>query len=77
MSKKGNLTVEMVQKIVCNPFYAINIEPDLGIKHPLMISEEDWIKANVNSIKDDGAEVWLKRLLDVLKGNYVISEEEK
>lgn len=76
MSKKGNITVEIVRKIVCNPFYAINIEPDLCIEHPPMVSEEDWVKANINSIKDEGAEAWLKRLLDVLKGNYIISEDK-
>jgi hypothetical protein len=35
-----------------------------------MLSEEDWVKANVNLIGELGPEAYLRNLLSVLKGNY-------
>ncbi len=35
-----------------------------------MISEDDWIKANVNLINELGAEPYLRNLLSIIKGNY-------
>ena len=67
----GELTVDMLQRIIANPFYAINIHPDLVGEHEAMITEEEWIKAGVNAIKESGAETYLKNLLANLKGEFV------
>jgi hypothetical protein len=35
-----------------------------------LVSEEDWVNANVKQIEDLGAEAYLRNLLSILKGNY-------
>ncbi|MGH2948582.1 MAG: SEC-C metal-binding domain-containing protein [Solirubrobacteraceae bacterium] len=59
-----------VAALVANPFYAIEIEPALAKPHKPLIDEETWIAANLRAIEESGAEVWLRNLLSVLKGNY-------
>lgn len=56
--------------LIGNPFYAINIDPALAEPHEPLISEEQWIAANVKQIEDLGADVYLRNLLSILKGNY-------
>ena len=57
--------------MIANPFYAINLDEDLAMPHEPLISEDDWIKANVPLIKELGPEAYLSRnLLSILKGNY-------
>ena len=50
-----------------NPYYAIVIDSMLSEDHELLVSEEDWIKANAKLIDEIGAEEWLHRLLDTLR----------
>lgn len=38
--------------------------------HEPLISEDDWIRANVGLIKELGPEAYLRNLLSILKGNY-------
>jgi len=38
--------------------------------HEPLISEEDWVKANVSLIQELGPETYLRNLLSILKGNY-------
>ena len=38
--------------------------------HEPLISEDDWVKANVTLISELGPEPYLRNLLSVLKGNY-------
>lgn len=57
-----------VKKMLLNPFYAITISKLLTEDHELLLSEEDWVKANAKLINEIGAEEWLHRLLSVLKG---------
>jgi hypothetical protein len=64
------ITKKFIEKVLANPFYCIKIHPELGWDHPLIVSEEDWIKSNVMLIKEMGTEKWLKSLLDILKGNF-------
>jgi len=71
----GKMTVNKLKRMFANPYYAIEIHPELCTTHELMVTEEMWIKANVQSIKESGAENFLRILLDVLKGNYLTSEE--
>jgi hypothetical protein len=59
-----------VSALIGNPFYAINIDPVLSEPHPRLVSEEQWIAANVNPIEDLGPEAYLRNLLSILKGNY-------
>jgi hypothetical protein len=59
-----------VAGMIANPFYAITIDEGLTLPHEPMLSEEDWIKANVQLISELGPEAYLRNLLSVLKGNY-------
>ena len=65
------LTVEDLKKIFANPFYAITIDKTLCQPHKPMVSKEDWIKANVRNIEENGPEEFLRLLLEVLEGEYV------
>ena len=56
--------------IVNNPVYAINIDPILAEPHPLLITEAQWIAANVKQIENLGPHEYLRNLLSILKGNY-------
>jgi hypothetical protein len=70
MADQDDWTPGDVAGMVANPFYAINIDQGLAIPHEPMISEDEWIKSNVNLIKELGTEPYLRNLLSVLKGNY-------
>lgn len=59
-----------VAGMIANPFYAITLDEGLALPHEPMISEDDWIKANVSLIDELGAEAYLRKLLSVLKGDY-------
>ncbi len=56
--------------MIANPFYAINIDDGLTMPHEPLISEDDWVKANVGLINELGPEPYLRNLLSILKGNY-------
>jgi len=56
-----------------NPFYAINIDPSLAERHPPILSEDDWVTANVRTLMKIGPEPYLRNLLSILKGNYPTS----
>jgi hypothetical protein len=57
-----------VKDMLINPFYAININPDLAAEHEPLVSEAQWLQANLRLIDEIGAEKWLERLLAVLQG---------
>lgn len=57
-----------VKKMLANPYYAIVIGKSLSENHEPLIAEEDWVKANAKLIEEIGAEEWLHRLLETLKG---------
>jgi hypothetical protein len=67
---RPDLTPADVTGIVANPIYAINIAPVLAEPHPALISEQEWIAANVKLIEDLGPEAYLRNPLSILKGNY-------
>jgi len=50
-----------------NPYYAIQISPDLVQGHELMTTKEKWIQVNSRLIDELGKEDWLKQLLAVLE----------
>jgi hypothetical protein len=70
MSNDDEWTPGDVASVIANPFYAINIDEGLAVSHEPLISEDDWITANVRLIEELGAEPYLRNLLLVLKGNY-------
>lgn len=54
------------EKLLTNPFYAINFAPHLFNKHSNLSPKEDWIAANAHTMKYVGLKAWLIELLDVL-----------
>jgi len=70
MSDDDEWTPGDVTSMIANPFYAINIDEGLALPHEPLISEDDWIMANVRLIQELGAEAYLRNLLSILKGNY-------
>ena len=65
---------EDVVHILMSPFYAITIHPVFCEPHKPILTEDQWVQAGVRLIKDLGPEGYLRRLLDVLKGNYVTAD---
>jgi hypothetical protein len=61
----------MVKRIVLNPFYCINLSPDLMGDHKPLISTEDWIVTNAKLIDEIGASEWLNLLLAELSDPQV------
>ena len=41
-----------VASMIANPFYAVNIDEGLAVPHEPLISEYDWIMANVRLIEE-------------------------
>jgi hypothetical protein len=70
MADQEDWTPGDVASMVANPFYAINIDEGLALPHEPLISEEDWVRANVGLIEELGPEAYLRNLLSILKGNY-------
>ena len=71
----GNWTPGDVTGIVGNPFYAITVDEMFTVPHEPMLSEDEWIAANVKLIKQLGPGAWLRNLLSILKGNYPTNPE--
>jgi hypothetical protein len=62
-----------VNAMAINPFYAIQIEPSLAEPHEPLVSEDQWVAANIKVLDEIGAEAYLRSLLSVLKGNFPTS----
>ena len=60
-----------VSKVMVNPVYAISIDPGLATPHETLVTEAQWIEANLRLIEEIGAEEWLQQLLAVLQGDFV------
>jgi hypothetical protein len=60
----GNVTEAEIRGIIANPIYA-GIGP-----YPAMVPEEQWVKAAVKAIQEDGAEQFLVNLLSVLRESF-------
>jgi hypothetical protein len=60
---------EDVTNMLINPYYAVNIAPDLALEHEPIASESDWVRANIRLMDEIGAQEWLERLLAVLQGD--------
>jgi hypothetical protein len=44
---------------VINPYYAINIAPELGVVHEPLVDREQWVAANLQLLDEIGARQWL------------------
>ena len=64
------LSEDDVASMLINPFYAISIDPDLVGLHEAMVSKEQWVDANKRLVEEIGLDAWLRRLLEVLEGDY-------
>ena len=62
MADQDDWTPGDVASMIANPFYAITIDEGLALPHEPMISEDDWVKANVDLIKELGPEPYLRNL---------------
>lgn len=74
MADHDDWTPGDIASMIANPFYAITIDAELTRPHDPLISEDDWIAANVNLIDELGAEPYLRNLLSILKGNYLTGD---
>ena len=54
--------------MLINPYYAVNISPDLAGEHEPLVTEGQWVQANLKLIDEIGAHQWLQHLLDVMQG---------
>jgi hypothetical protein len=70
-------TAIKVVRVLINPIYAIEIAPTLAFEHEPMITEEEWIQANLRLLSEIGPEGYLRTLLNVLKGGYIAGPEEE
>jgi hypothetical protein len=53
----------IVRRLVVNPFYCIDLSPDLVGVHKPLGSTEDWIVINAKLIDQMGVTEWLSLLL--------------
>jgi hypothetical protein len=70
------LSKDDVTGMLINPVYAISINPDLMGSHETIVSKQRWIEANRKLIEELGVEAWLRRLLEVLEGDFPASPED-
>lgn len=49
---QNKLTVKELRMILANPFYCITVDETFIQEHEYLVSEEMWIKAAVNTIKE-------------------------
>lgn len=62
------LTTADIPVMLANPFYAIEFDQVLAARHEPIISEDEWITANIQLITELGPEPYLRNLLAILKG---------
>jgi hypothetical protein len=67
---------DQLKQQLINPYYAINFDPDFVTEHAPIVSEAQWVQANVRLIDELGPEEWLERLLAVLQGDHPRDPDE-
>src|SRR5258708_6030830 len=70
-----NITAEHIQRILVNPFYAIQVASHFVANHTPSLSDGEWVKVNATLMQEQGAEHWLTLFLDLLQGE-TLSEEK-
>lgn len=66
----GEWTAKDAEHMLINPFYAINITPDLTGQHESLVGKAQWVDANKKLIEEIGSKAWLEKLLAVLQGDF-------
>lgn len=66
---EGDWTPADVSAMISNPFYAIEFDSALSEPHEPMVSEDEWVAANIQLIRELGPEPYLRNLLAILKGD--------
>jgi len=75
-NKKPKFNSDTIQKIIINPYYAVNFHPTYAVsKLEPLITKKEWVKANVNLMREIGIESWLSDLLSVLEGDFITNED--
>lgn len=64
------LTRKDSEHMLINPYYVVTITSDLMGEHEPLMSEAQWVTANVQLIDEIGAKAWLEKLLAVLQGDF-------
>jgi hypothetical protein len=59
-----------------NPYYTVNISPELAEEHEPIIEQQQWIGTNLRLIDEIGAREWLEHLLAVLQGDYPVGPDD-
>ena len=59
-----------ITALLGNPFYAIEFDPVFAEPHEPLVSEDEWIGANLKTIEEIGPEPYLRNLLAILKGDH-------
>lgn len=62
--------------MLINPYYAVNISPDLAGQHEPLVTQDQWIQANLRLLDEIGAHEWLEHLLAVLQGDSPRNPDE-
>ena len=50
---------------------SVKVHPHFALDRPPMITDEEFIRAGLMAIKEDGPEAYLREVLENLKGNWV------
>jgi hypothetical protein len=56
-----------VDSIIANPFYVINIDEGLAVPHEPLISEDNWVEANMRLMEELGADQPARRELPSIR----------
>ena len=67
----GKITIGDISGMLAQPFYAINFSESLFGDHEPMISEDEWIKVQIQLLKEMTQEEYFKELLKALKDPVV------
>lgn len=68
-------TEDRLLRFTCNPFYCINIHPEMCGEHVPSFTEDEWVRTATQVIEDKGVETFLRTLLHVLGGGYLSADE--
>jgi hypothetical protein len=62
--------------MLINPYYAVNISSDLAGEHEPLVTQDQWIEANLRLLDEIGSRKWLEQLLAVLQGYYPVGPND-
>lgn len=65
------------ESLIVNPSFAVKVQPELFGRDKPLVSEARWIRANRRLLADIGADAYLRRLLQVLKGQDPAAKQKQ